>query len=79
MECALLDCPLQGGRPLSECPFLCNISILNTAGAILLVHVHNMMMNAKISSDGKFDCQHGEMECTMNTVQACALNYYSNV
>lgn len=34
--------------------------------------------NAKIVDD-KFECQHGEMECTMNTVQACALNYYPNM
>lgn len=35
--------------------------------------------NAKIDSSGEFQCQHGEMECVMNTVEACALNYYSNM
>ena len=34
--------------------------------------------NAKLV-DSKFECQHGPMECTMNTVQACALNYYPNM
>ena len=34
--------------------------------------------NAKLV-DGKFECQHGAMECTMNTVQACALHYYPNM
>ena len=32
--------------------------------------------NAKVLSDGKFECQHGEMECVMNTVHACVLFYY---
>jgi interferon gamma-inducible protein 30 len=34
--------------------------------------------NAKLVDD-KFECQHGPMECTMNTVEACALNYYPNM
>ena len=32
--------------------------------------------NAQILPDGKFECQHGEMECIMNTVHACVLYYY---
>ena len=34
--------------------------------------------NAKMV-DGKLECQHGPMECTMNTVEACALYYYPNM
>ncbi|XP_064393541.1 uncharacterized protein LOC135341013 [Halichondria panicea] len=32
--------------------------------------------NARLMTDGKFECQHGKMECVMNTVMACVLNYY---
>ena len=31
---------------------------------------------ASITSDGNFECQHGPMECTINTVEACVLHYY---
>lgn len=31
--------------------------------------------NAKLI-DGKFECQHGEMECIVNTIDACLLKYY---
>ena len=34
--------------------------------------------NAKLV-DGKLECQHGPMECTMNTVEGCALTYYPNM
>ena len=32
--------------------------------------------NARITADGQFECQHGKMECLINTVDACMLNYY---
>ena len=31
--------------------------------------------NAKLV-DGKFECQHGEMECIVNTIDACLLKYH---
>ena len=34
--------------------------------------------NAKIVDD-EFECQHGKMECIMNTVEGCALHYYPNM
>ena len=27
---------------------------------------------------GSFDCQHGTMECTINTIDACVIHYYPN-
>lgn len=32
--------------------------------------------NAVLDKDGKIECQHGKLECTLNTVEACALHYY---
>jgi len=32
--------------------------------------------NAKEKSFGRIECQHGEVECEMNTVSACVLHYY---
>nr|GEV70835.1 hypothetical protein [Tanacetum cinerariifolium] len=30
--------------------------------------------NAKVSSNGNITCQHGENECLLNTIEACAIN-----
>lgn len=35
--------------------------------------------NAGIKPDGSFDCQHGNDECYLNTIEACAINMYPDV
>lgn len=34
--------------------------------------------NAQIAKNGSFECQHGKMECVVNTIEACAIYYYPN-
>ena len=34
--------------------------------------------NAQVAKNGSFECQHGPMECVVNTIEACAIYYYPN-
>ena len=59
----------------SEYPQICSII---TFAQIPNIFVLNYVPwgNAKLESPGVIDCQHGPMECIMNTVMACVLHYY---
>ncbi|XP_076925183.1 gamma-interferon-responsive lysosomal thiol protein-like [Bidens hawaiensis] len=49
-------------------------------GLILIVDLKlSPYGNAKISSDGTIVCQHGEWECLLNTVEACAIHAWPDV
>ncbi|KAF5821680.1 putative gamma interferon inducible lysosomal thiol reductase GILT [Helianthus annuus] len=64
----------------------CTYFILNDLSKIFdngLIDIVDLKLspygNAKISSNGTIVCQHGEWECKLNTVGACAINTWPNV
>eukprot|EP00897_Mesotaenium_endlicherianum_P003648 jgi/Mesen1/3310/ME000191S02445 len=62
------------------CPYCCNfvqsgLKDLFTSGLISIVNLRLVPYgNAQIAPDGSIACQHGEVECTMNLVESCAIH-----
>lgn len=70
----------------SLCPYCCNfvvngLSKLFKDGLIDIVDLRLIPYgNAKASPDGRIVvCQHGELECTMNLVEGCAIKLFPNI
>ncbi|CAJ2656063.1 unnamed protein product [Trifolium pratense] len=69
----------------SLCPF-CADFIVNHLVKLFqtnLISIVNLRLvpwgNAWIKPDGTFDCQHGNDECVLNTVEACTIKIYPDV
>lgn len=69
----------------SLCPFCADFIVndlvrLFQTGLISIVDLRMVPWgNAGIKPDGTFDCQHGNDECYLNTIEACAINIYPDV
>ena len=59
---------------LRLCVFFCSSCPLQIGDIFTLNYVP--WGNAELRPDGKIECQHGELECTLNTVEACMLYYH---
>ncbi|XP_015950518.1 gamma-interferon-responsive lysosomal thiol protein isoform X1 [Arachis duranensis] len=69
----------------SLCPF-CGDFIVNHLVKLFqtdLINIVNLRLvpwgNAWLAPDGTFLCQHGNDECFLNTIEACAVTVYPNV
>ncbi|KAJ8440209.1 hypothetical protein Cgig2_023974 [Carnegiea gigantea] len=69
----------------SLCPYSANF-IANELATIFdngLIDIVDLKLypwgNAKIRGDNSINCQHGPLECLLNTVEACAIDAWPNV
>lgn len=69
----------------SLCPYSANF-IVNELATIFdngLIDIVDLKLspwgNAKIRGDNSINCQHGPLECLLNTVEACAIDAWPNV
>jgi interferon gamma-inducible protein 30 len=69
----------------SLCPYSANfvvnylVKIFET-GLISVVDLHLVPWgNAKLRANNTFDCQHGPVECLLNTIEACAISVWPDL
>ncbi|XP_058198794.1 gamma-interferon-responsive lysosomal thiol protein isoform X2 [Rhododendron vialii] len=69
----------------SLCPYSANFVVnylveIFENGLISVVDLHLVPWgNAKIHGNNTFDCQHGPMECLLNTIEACAISVWPDL
>jgi interferon gamma-inducible protein 30 len=77
-KCRLVNVTLYGE---ALCPFTAGFVVGPLKQAVqeigsIFTFTYSPWGNARMVSQDKFSCQHGRMECTLNTVEACVIHYY---